>query len=156
MRSPTVLALIVLGSSTTALAEPKQEESSGRVSLKENDATNDPPRVAAEWVELADPTPAKHGKQFIIVGRESGYFSRLRVDAAKGRTYVRHVRVLFDDGTSKTVRLERAVSTKKRKSAIIDIADEPRAIAQIIVTTDREGGQWSLYGIGTGGVVGSR
>jgi hypothetical protein len=154
MRSPTVLALIVVGASVTAAAEPKQEESSGRVSLKENDATNDPPRIASEWVELADPTPAKHGKQFIIVGRDAGYFSRLRVDAAKGRTFIRVVRVTFDDGTTKTVRLDRTVS--KRKSAFVEIADEPKAIDQIVITTDREGGHWSLYGIGNGGVVGQR
>jgi hypothetical protein len=156
MRSPRVLALIVVGISTTAAAEPKQEEISGRVSLNENDATNDPPRAPSEWVELADPSPAKHGKQFIIVGRQAGYFSRLRVDAAKGRTHVRSVEVQFDDGTTKTVRLNRTISTSGRKSALVELADEPKAIEQIIVTTDRVGGEWSLYGIGTGGVVGSR
>ena len=47
---------------------------------------------------IATPTPASHGTEFVVVGKEQGSFGKLRVDADKGKVIVRRVRIYFDDG----------------------------------------------------------
>jgi hypothetical protein len=155
MRLPTLFTLIVVGAASTATAEPKQEETSGRVRISENsDATTDAPRQPGEWVEIASPTPAKHGTEFVIVGKEAGYFSKLRVDGAKGKTVVRKVKVFFLDGKAKTVQLDKTLTTGK--SAFVNLGDA-KAIDRVVVTTETHtNGHYSVYGSAGGGVVGSR
>ena len=155
MRSSTLFAVIVIEAAGTATAEPKQEETSGRVSLNEKDVKKtDAPRQPSDWVELATPTPAKHGNEFIMVGKDAGYFSKLRIDPAKGKTIVRRVKVFFLDGKVKTVRLDKAVS--QGRPATVDLGPA-KAIDHIVVSTETHtGGHYTVYGSSGGGVVGSR
>jgi hypothetical protein len=156
MRSPTVFALILLGSGAAASAEPKQEETSGRVSLNEkDDQKRDAPRSPSDWVELASPTTAKHGTMYFMVGEDAGTFSKLRVDAAKGKTYVKRVKVVFEDGSEKVVKLGRSVSPKGNRSLVVDLGD-PRTIKRVVVTTDANSAEYSLHGTAGGGIVSSR
>jgi hypothetical protein len=160
MRSSTLFALIVLGAAGTASAEPKQEETSGRVRLEDNpNPEADAPRQPSDWVEVASPTPAKHGTEYVIVGKEAGTFARLRLDAAKGKTIVRKVKVFFGDGSVKTVRVDKTL-TKQGKPAFIVLGD-PKFIDRLVIVTERHTkGEYAVYGSsGTadaGGVVGSR
>jgi hypothetical protein len=162
MRASALFSVILLGAGVAA-AQPKQETEVGRVSL-DDDSSNaakakDAPRTPSQWLELADATPAKHGTEFVVVGVEHGAFSRLRIDAAKGSTLVRRVRVRFSDGSEKVVRVDASVSTKGRKFREIDLGTT-KPIEQIVVITDRQSnGEYALYGSsGTvpGGVVSSR
>ncbi|HEY5944995.1 MAG TPA: hypothetical protein VIV40_05860 [Kofleriaceae bacterium] len=140
---------------TTAAAQPKQEETSGRVSLneKQNKKAN-APRHPGDWVELASPTPAKHGTEFVVIGKEAGYFSKLRVDAAKGKTIVRKVKVFFDDGKVKNVEINKTLT--EGKWTIVDLGDT-KAIDRIVITTEPDtSGEYAIYGSSAGGVVGSR
>jgi hypothetical protein len=157
MRSPTVFALILLGSGAAASAEPKQEETSGRVSLNEkDDQKRDAPRSPSDWVELASATPAKHGTMFFMVGKDAGSFSKIRLDAAKGKTFVKRVKVVFaDGGGEKVVQLDRALSTKRNRSLVVDLG-EPRPIERVVITTEATSGQYSVHGTAGGGVVSSR
>ena len=157
MRSSALFTVIVVGAAATASAEPKQEETSGRVSLNEEaDQKKDAPRSPSDWVELATPTPAKHGKEFIVVGKDAGYFSKLRVDAAKGKTIVKTVKVYFEDGAVKNVRVDRTLSAKGARSTTIDLGDA-KAIERVVITTERHTkGEYSLYGSSGASVVGSR
>lgn len=138
---------MVAASVTAATAEPKQEEISGRVRLTEYDeGSRTAARAPGEWVELASPTPARHGKEFIIVGKDAGRFSKLRIDATKGRTNLVRVDVHFDDGKVKTVRLGRALHAKRAKSALVDLG-EPRSIDRVVITTETHTrGEYALYG----------
>ncbi len=160
MRFPAAFTVIALGVAGTATAAPKQEEISGRVSLNEKNAKDrDSPRPPSGWIELASPTPAKHGTEFVVIGREAGYFSQLRVKATKGRTVVRRVKVFFADGGTRTVKLDRAVANRGRDSVVVSLG-EPRPIDRIVVTTDPgTRGMYAVYGSSSGGgatVVGSR
>ena len=103
--------MFLVGAATTATAQPKQEETSGRVSLSDSKAAEEAnePRAPSDWVELASPTPAKHGTEFIIVGKEAGGFGKLRIDAVKGSVPVKQVRVRFSDGKSKVFKLNKRV-----------------------------------------------
>lgn len=147
MKSSTVFALIVAGHVGTAYAQPKQEEISGRVSL-DDDATGDSDalRSSSEWVELATPTPAKHGTEYLVIGANAGTFSQLRLEPASGRTDVVKVKVFFANGDTKTVRLDRTLSTKRKKSAYVDLGS-PKPIDHIVITTETyTNGTYALYG----------
>lgn len=154
--------MILVGAAATATAQPKQEETSGRVSLSADDARlklqEDAPRAPSAWVELASPTPAKHGTEFVIVGKEAGGFGRLRLDAVKGAVPVKQVRVRFADGKTKTYRLNKRIDAKRpnQKSLFVDLPTT-QEIDQIVVVTDRRAnGEYAVYGSGTGGVVAGR
>jgi hypothetical protein len=155
MRLPTLFTVIIVATATAASAEPKQEEISGRVSLNEkSDKKTDAPRQPGDWVEIASPTPAKHGTEFVIVGKEAGSFSKLRVEGAKGKTIVRRVKVVFADGKTKSVQVDKSLA--RGKSAFVDLGD-PKLIDRIVVTTETHtSGAYAIYGTAGGGVVGSR
>lgn len=158
MRSPALFTVIVVGVGSVASAEPKQNETSGRVSYTENaDSANpDEPRRPGEWVELASATPSKHGTEYVMVGREAGTFSQVRIEAVKGRTEVQVVKIVFDDGTAKRVRVEKRISTKRDRSTVIELK-EPKVIDHIEVTVDSGlGGHYAVYGSSSGGSVATR
>lgn len=147
MKSSTVFALIVAGHVGTAYAQPKQEEISGRVGLDDPATDNsDGVRSSSDWVALATPTPASHGTEYIIVGADAGTFSQLRLAPASGRTNVVKVKVFFADGDAKTVRLDRTLSTKRKKSAYVDLGS-PKPIDHIVITTETyTNGTYAVYG----------
>lgn len=149
MRSSTLFALIVVVLAGAASAQPKQEEISGRVRLAHERAEkSDAPRSSSQWVELASPTPAKHGTEFIVVGEHAGPFSQLRIDPTKGRTNVRTVKVFFSDGTTKSVVLDRAVSAKRKQPVYVDLGTG-KSIDRIVVTTETHTrGEYAVFGTG--------
>ena len=157
MRSSALFTIILVGSAVTASAEPKQEETSGRVShIDKKQKKDDAPRRASDWVELASPTPAKHGTEFVVIGKEAGSFAKIRIDASKGRVNVRRVKVFFDGGGVKAVQLDRRLDDKRQKSALIDLGDL-KAIDRIVVTTETHtNGEYAIYGSAGGGVVSTR
>ena len=129
MRSSALFTVVFAGATAVASAQPRQEETSGRVGHKEK-----APQRPAEWIEIASPTPASHGTEFVVVGgADAGYFSQLRIDAQKGRTIVRKVKVYFTDGTIKTKRVDRTI--RGDKFVQIDLG-EAKAIDRVAITTD--------------------
>lgn len=150
--------MIVVGAGSVASAEPKQNETSGRVSYAENadSAKADEPRRPGEWVELASATPSKHGTEYVMVGKDAGSFSQLRIEAVKGRTEVQVVKVVFDDGTVKRVRVDKRISTKRDKTLVVDLK-KPHVIDHIEVTVDSGlGGHYAVYGSSGAGSVATR
>jgi hypothetical protein len=157
MRSPALFTMILVGVATTASAQPKQEEPTGRVSHNESqpDPKRDAQRQSGEWVELGDPSPAKFGTVYVMVGGEdAGLFGKLRLEATTGKVTVKQVKVTFVDGKSKVYKVNKTLDGK-RKTAIIDLGD-PRAIDQVAITTDRRGGEYALHGATSGGIVAER
>lgn len=147
--------MFLVGAATVATAQPKHEETSGRVSLNPQ-APAERARAPSEWVELASATPAKHGTEFIGVGKEAGGFGKLRLDAVKGVVRVKQVRVTFADGTQKTFRINKRIDAKRQKWVFVELPTT-QEIDQVIVVTDRTSkGEYALFGSGTGGVVAHR
>src|SRR5438128_437727 len=98
MKFHGVFAVLVVGATSVATAQPKQQENSGRVSYSETEAASRDPKRDGEVVELATPTPANNGKEYIDVGEEAGRFSAVRLDAHDGRVIVRKIRIEYADG----------------------------------------------------------
>jgi hypothetical protein len=157
MKCSALFALLTASAAVSASAQPKQEESTERVSLDDRPAPNRaPPRQPGEWVELATETPAKHGKEFIVVGKSAGAFSKLRLDASKGTVIVLRVKVHFDDGTSRTYQVDRRLKAAGRRSTVVDLKTT-KPIDRVVVKTETyTKGEYALYGTAGGGVVAGR
>ncbi|MDX2086586.1 MAG: hypothetical protein SFX73_01995 [Kofleriaceae bacterium] len=140
MRISAVFTTMLLATTGLVSAEPVDRESTERFRLKDQPAVSRQEPDAEGWVELADPTPSNHGKEFIPVGANAGTFTRLRVDAHSGRFFLQSVRVDFKDGSRKVKRVDARLSRKgpKSKRSVVMDFGHGREIRQIVVTTDRD------------------
>lgn len=118
-------------------AGPDDKETTERVSYTEPEAEPraSPPVPDGEWVELASPTPAKHGKEFISVDPDGGPYRQLRVEAASGKPIVQRVVVHYTDGVKRETWIGKAL-TARRPTAVVLLRGS--AIDQIVVHTDRK------------------
>jgi hypothetical protein len=139
----TTMCLVVLLAQATASAQGSREESGpGRVSYT---APMPRPAPRPKWVRLATPTPAANGTEYILVGRDAGRFSQVRVDTNHGRVFVVRVAVRYSDGVLQTFPQGRWLDEAHPWIAI-DLP-RPRWIETIIVTTDRDTrGSYSVFG----------
>src|SRR6267142_105263 len=121
MRIPWVFAIVLVGGSTIAAAQPKPKENTERLSYNERTKPpkHDSPRTG-DWVQLATPTPASNGTEFVVVGRDAGAFSRLRIDPSDGKVIVRRVRIYFEDGKEKLVTMNKVIDAARNNPALID------------------------------------
>ncbi len=147
MRITSVFAIVVVSTAGLAAAQPRHEESTARVRYGDEGAPDPKPGEAEDgWKQLATPTPAKHGTEFIDVGKDQGIFEKLRIDADRGRVIVRRVKIYFDDGKLQTVEVDRALDVQRGKSALIELK-APAPIDRIVITTEPQGnGTYALYG----------
>ncbi|MDB4962285.1 MAG: hypothetical protein JWP01_2284 [Myxococcales bacterium] len=157
MRIPALCTCLVAGLVSVVSAAPDDEETTERVSYKDKDGASSnegPPRSDGEWVEVADPTPANHGREYITLGADAGTFTRLRVDASQGRPIVKAIRIDFTTGRSRVVNLQIVLDKKRRPSAYVDLKGA-REIQQIVVITDRDSkGLYTVNAeVGHGGVA---
>ena len=151
MKYAAVFAFILAGAVATASAQPEPTEPSGRVSYTDQAAPAKP--AAAQQgseIQLASPTPASHGTEFIVVGRDAGQFSQLRLAATSGRVIVRRVRIFFDDGTQQAVDVDSILDANRKKDATVTVK-APKAIDHITVSTENGRGQYALYGTAASG-----
>jgi hypothetical protein len=158
MKTSVLFALIVVGAGTQAAAQPKSEEAPARVSLSDKavPTRSDAARQPNDWALLASGTPAKHGKEFVVVGKDAGTFGKLRLDAGKGKVIVLRVKVHFDDGTSRVYIVDKRLDAKRQKSTLVDLKTE-KPIDRIVVSTERyTNGEYALYGASSSGVVAGR
>jgi len=147
MKSSALFTLIVVGAAATATAQPQPAEPSGRVSYTDEGAAKPAAALpkAGDEVELATPTPATHGTEFVVVGKEAGAFSKLRLAAASGRVIVRKVRIFFDDGTTQTVQVDSILDASKGRDATIELKGV-KSIDHLTVSTEPGRGSYALYG----------
>jgi hypothetical protein len=145
MKTSALFTLILVGATGIAAAQPQPAEPSGRVSYTDTGAQPAAAAPLGDEVQLADPTPASHGTEFVVIGKEAGAFSQLRLAATTGRVIVRTVRIFFDDGTQRAVPVDTILDSYKQKDASIDLKGV-KSIDHITVTTEPGHGSYALYG----------
>jgi hypothetical protein len=150
MRLSAGFTFVLVGAATVASAQPGPDETTERIRYGDHGNTRRDTN-ADDWVQLATPTPASHGTEFIVVGKEQGAFAQLRIDA-DGKVMVRRVKIYFDDDKQQTVVLERNLGDKRRSVTIPLVS--PQEIDRVVVTTDSSSkGSYSVYGSSTAGVA---
>jgi len=127
MKILAISGLMLAAAASVVSAAPAKEETGERVSYSE-----ERPSDEGAWVELASPTPASHGREVIMV---EGRFTQLRIDAHKGRPIVKSVKVVYEDGSSRTKRINTTLGAK-RPSAIVDLTGAD--VNHIVVITERK------------------
>src|SRR5947207_2753224 len=156
MKIPGVFAIVLVGASSIAAAQPQPKEDTGRISYNEKKQRSQGPPRDGDWVQLATPTPANHGTEFVVVGKEAGEFGRLRISPSDGKVIVRRVKIYFDDGKQKIVDVDKVIDAGRKNVALIDL-DAPKAIDRIVVTTEPQTrGSYAIYGATGGGGVARR
>lgn len=151
MKSSALFTLILVGAVATASAQPEPAEPSGRVSYTDSAQLAKPAAVqqAAGEVQLADPTPASHGTEFVVVGKDAGSFSQLRLAATSGKVTVHRVRIFFADGAQQAIDVDRVLDADHQKDATVNVKARP--IDHITVATAPGRGSYALYGTAASG-----
>jgi len=158
MRTALLTSLLLAGTASIVAAMPEREETTGRISYNINRKPDDRRRPddrrkaddgrgrgdpggtkhAARdpgWIELASPTPASHGREFVVLGADAGRFDQLRIVASSGRPEVHTVRVDYLDGRRRVFEIDRVLDVR-RGAAYLDLRGA-HEIKQIIVASDR-------------------
>src|SRR5262245_24922948 len=91
-------ALLAFGAPAVSAA-PADKGSTERVSYTDPRGRDAP----STWIQLASPTPARHGREYIAVDAR---YAVLRIDATTGQPRVRSVRIRYTDGTERVVELD--------------------------------------------------
>ncbi len=148
MRIPALTFILLSGVATLVSAAPVREENTGRVSYSDRRGARVKLARQSGWIELASATPASHGREFIVIGADASELTQLRLTAASGRPGIRAVRVDYKDGGHRSFPIEKTLGAYRR-STVVDLRGVrgARAVAQIIVYTDRDsGGSYTLEG----------
>lgn len=145
MKILAISGLILVGATAVVTAAPAKEETAERVShTREKEANAQDDR---DWVELASPTQASHGRTFITV---DGRYAQLRIDAHQGHPHVKTVRIVYADGKQRVVKINRALAGN-RPTALVDV--DPRgAIDHVVIETDRR--SKATYTVAAAGAIG--
>ena len=125
MKITAISGLLLASAASVVTAAPAKDETAERVSY--SDQASSQPGRQDDWIELASPTPAKHGRTFVTVD-DGAHFSHVRVVIHDGRPAVRSVKVVYADGKSRLVKL-------KHKPQVIAL-DGARAVDHIVIDAD--------------------
>lgn len=149
----TALVLLLVAGSAQATPQTKEQdrESTARVTYNEKAKR---PAVSDDWIAVATPTPASHGREYITVDPDLGAFVRLRIDASAGRPIVRSVRVDFRDGKSRVFAIDRAV--EKGKPAYVDLRGAKQIERIVVVSEGSPKASYAVFGAPNTGTVATR
>lgn len=141
-------AFIVIALTSVATAAPGPREDTERYRYDRFDHFDRDHHAPAhdDWIVLATATPDSHGTEFVMVGRDAGRFSQLRIVAEAGRVELARVRVDFADGTRRVYPVDRVIGGRRDHSVDIDLRTD-KEIDQVAVTTWRNNATYSVYGL---------
>ena len=129
-------ALLVAATTSLVSAAPADKESTERVSYNTGESD-------AGWIELADPTPANHGRTFVVLDDNTKPLVRLRLAANAGKPLIHTVRVDYKDGSSRVIRVEKRLA---KKPELLDLRG-PRKIHCITVVSEGNAkAKYTLHG----------
>ena len=152
MNIKAVIASLVLGSSSVAMAAPavtfsgSANASYGSTVIRDHRVVDSQPvytqTAERPWfwrsqaqrpVTLASGMSfANQGRAFITVGDEAGRFGSLQISGAGGRTFIKQVYVQFDNGQEQVIRdLNRTLVGGE--SVTLDLDGNRRGIRRIVV-----------------------
>ena len=132
MRARSLLVFLLVAATATLTAQAEQLD--GRVPFSSRPERYRPPRAHHDWVRLASPTPTRFGTEYIVVGRDAGWFRTLRIEAVSGTVFVRQVRIMTGR-FARTFMVQRGLD-RRHPVVYVDLGT-PRQIDQLAVTTDR-------------------
>jgi hypothetical protein len=145
MQSTAITLVVVAATASLVSAAPAREETTGRISYNEHAVQQVVTDHEPGWIELASPTPASHGREFVLVGADAGTFTQLRLTVASGRPEIYAVRVDYQDGSHRVFEVNRVLEARHRPM-YLDLRGA-HELKQIVVVSDRRSiGSYVLEG----------
>lgn len=130
MRVTTILASVALAATTMVTAHAEVDT---RVPFGDR-LDHYRPRRDSDWVPLASPTPTRFGTEYIVVGRDVGWFRTIRIEAVSGSVYVKTL--TMTSGRYTKVFPVNVYLDARRPVAYVDLGTR-WLIDQIAITTRR-------------------
>ncbi len=145
MKIAALIATLLIGSSSLALAQPITEYGHGPVVVTQQPENCNPPAPVVQvqapvyktsiyrrpWVQLMQPERMVAG-QVIHVGAAKGQLNRLELKAVAGTSFVKEISIGFAGGGSQLVKLNQALD-RNNPTISIDLAGTNRVIKHIEV-----------------------
>jgi len=150
-----LIATVVLGSSSIAMAQPSFSSTSSRFDRFDrrwDRAEHAQPQLGgpriyrSSWVSLAEPMQLSRGRDSFDV-HQRGTFTQLRVQTAAGSSFVQRVIVHFQDGGRQVVELDRTIGPANRMLQILLDGNNRRVDGITIIGRSQRGGAIQVYGI---------
>ena len=151
MNIQALITMLVLGSSSVALARPVTTSGyEGAPIVRDHRADRDhrdhrapapayegslqsPPPFVPLWVTLGTQSRIADGKMAFRVGPRLGRFSALKLQSSAGKSLIKRVEIRFTDGRTQVVALDRYLNASNR-TITIDLAGEwSRSIRNVTV-----------------------
>jgi hypothetical protein len=145
MRSIAITTLLLVAPASLVSAAPGPEETTERISYSGKRPKAHAAAPEPGWIELASPTPASHGREFVVVGAGAGTFTQLRITAASGRPEIHSVRVDYQDGSHKVFQVGRVLDARRRP-AYLDLRGAHELKQVVVVTEHRSSGSYVIEG----------
>ena len=128
-----------LVSTSIVSAAPVKQETADRVRY----SAKADPTSADGWIELADPTPANQGRTFVVLDDATSSLVRLRLAAQTGRPKIHSVRVDYTDGTSRVVKIGKAIG---KRPAYVDLRGARKVHCITVVSDGNAKAKYTLHG----------
>ena len=129
----------LLASTSIGSAAPVKQETADRVRYSSD---SEAPQSDG-WLELADPTPASHGRTFVVLDDATSSLVRLRLAAQTGRPKIHSVRIDYADGTSRVVKIGKAIG---KRPAYVDLRGARKVHCITIVSAGSAKATYTLHG----------
>ena len=120
-----------------AHADKQSTEPRSRVNIK------DLAKPDTGWIELADPTPANHGREFITVDEDTRPVVRLRLAAHSGRPKIHSIQIDTDDGKQRVIRINKVLG---KKPYDVTLRGARKLVRLMVVSEGNAKATYTLYG----------
>jgi hypothetical protein len=140
MTKPLLTAFFLAATTALVSAAPGDKESTEpteRVSYKATGASDD------GVVELADPTPANHGRVFITVDEDTRPIARLRLAAHSGRPKILAVQIDTDDGKRRVIRVGKVLG---KKAHYVDLRGPQKLVRIMVLSEGTAKAKYTMHG----------
>jgi hypothetical protein len=84
------------------------------------------------FTALTEPTRIDAGREFFTLGADAGRFEALKLQAVRGSSYIQQVAVIFKNGRTQVIKVERALDGRN-PTLMIDLDGNQREIGRIVV-----------------------
>lgn len=145
MKTAMLVAMLALTAASSAGNAQPREERGGRVPYGPNWRRPPPVPPRTGWINLATPTPTRHGTEWIFLDESVGPLRVFRIEAISGTVHLRSVRVELASGRVLTFSADRWLD-RRRPNTRIDLGALHR-VERIAITTARSpAGSYVVYG----------
>jgi hypothetical protein len=132
MNIKALITMLVLGSSSVAMAHPVSYSGFEGAPVVTRDHRNNPPFVP-QWTTLGTENQIANGAVKFRVNASTGKFSMLRLQTTAGKSLINRVEIQFGNGAKQVVALNQYLTASNPRITIDLDGDQARSIRSVTV-----------------------